>query len=295
MCTLLGRAVGTAWLLASTSDDPYAVRNQLVCADASPYAYVAVRVVTEDSAARVPWNHMLTRGLNTAGLAYTYAYVHEPGNEEGPPQAWAPDVLARCATVGKAIETMQARLGQVLSGNYLLCDAHGSTAAVEVSRTHLRVAPAEGEQIVCTNMWRLLPMEVVDRWGAETAEHRAARAHLLLRDVPATLSAMFEATRDHSDGGADGGQPYGASICNHGRQEGTISAEILDPRGLRLWWTYGWPCGQARGYEGSDRVPWGRFVGFSVARVRTDGEVTTPDGRITSLGVRLISEVEDLV
>jgi hypothetical protein len=292
VCTLLGCAVENAWLLASTSDDPYAVRNQLVCDGESPYGYVAVRVATEDPASPVPWNHMLTRGLNAAGLAYTYAYVHESGNEEGPPQTWAPEMLARCASVGEAVELMRVRLGRVLSGNYLLCDARGGAAAVEVSRTALRVTPAEGGRIVCTNAWKLLPMQVVDRWGAETAALRAARAHLLLRDSSATLHALFSATRDHSDGGADIARPYGASICNHGRQEGTISAEILDPRERRLWWTYGWPCGRARGYEASGRAPWGRFIAFGAATVRVGGEVTTLDGRITPLGVGLISAVE---
>jgi hypothetical protein len=289
----MGHAVGPAWVLASSSDDPYVVSNQLVCAARVPHSYVAVRVVTEDPSSPVPWNRMLTRGVNTAGLAYTYAYVHEPGNERAPHQQWPEVVLAECASVGQAVDLLQRHVGAVLSGNYLLADAAGDAAALEVSRTALRVTRNPDGALVCTNVWTTLEMVVSDRWGAETARNRSARASSLLARPPLDVRAIFDAMRDHSDGGGDADRPYGVSICNHGRQEGTISGEVLEPRHRELWWTYGWPCGQARGYETLERVPWGRFVGFSAAKVRVSGEVTTLDGRITALGVRLIDGVED--
>ncbi len=293
MCTLLGHVLGPAWVLASSSDDPYVVSNQLICTAGAPHSYIAVRVVTEDPDSPVPWNRMLTRGINAAGLAYTYAYVHEPGNEQAPPQRWPGALLAQCASVGHAIELMQRHVGTVLSGNYLLADAAGDAASLEVSRTALRVARNPRGKLVCTNVWATLEMVVSDRWGAETARDRSARANSLLNGAPRDIHAVFHAIRDHSDGGGDAQRPYGVSICNHGRQEGTISGEVLDPGHRVLWWTYGWPCGQARGYEISTRMPWGRFVGFSATKVQTGGEVTTLDGRVTALGVRLISEVED--
>ena len=293
MCTLMGRGLGPGWVLASSSDDPYAVSNHLVCAGRVPHSYIAVRVVTEDPRSPVPWNQMLTRGVNAAGLAYTYAYVHEPGNERAPHQQWPEAMLAQCETVGHAIDLIQRLVGTVLSGNYLLADAAGDAAALEVSRTALRVTRNPEDKLVCTNVWTALEMAVSDQWGAETARERSARASSLLAGTPPDVHAIFDALRDHSDGGSDATRPYGVSICNHGRQEGTISGEVLDPRHRELWWTYGWPCGRARGYETSERVPWGRFVGFSVANVRVSGDVTTLDGRITALGVRLINEVED--
>ena len=293
MCTLLGHVLGPAWVLASSSDDPYVVSNQLICAARAPHSYIAVRVVTEDPGSPVPWNQMLTRGINTAGLAYTYAYVHEPGNEQAPQQQWPDALLAQCASVGDAIELMQRHVGTVLSGNYLLADAAGDAAALEVSRTALRVTRNPDGKLVCTNIWATLEMVASDRWGAETARDRSARASTLLTGTPLDVHAIFHAMRDHTDDGGDAERPYGVSICNHGRQEGTISGEVLDPRRRELWWTYGWPCGQARGYETPERVPWGRFIAFGVAKVQMDGEVTTLDGRITSLGVRLISVVED--
>jgi hypothetical protein len=70
------------------------------------------------------------------------------------------------------------------------------------------------------------------------------------------------------------------------------ACEVIEPRAARLWWTYGWPCGAARGYETRARVAWGRYVAFDVAKVTADGEVTRLDGQITPLGVRLIGAVE---
>ncbi len=295
VCTLLGQVIRGGWFLASTSDDPYTVRNQLVCDCADLYPYLAVRVMTNDPTQRVPWDQMLTRGLNGAGLAYTYAYVHEQGNDELPPQAWAPKILSRVATVENAIQFMQTLVGRILSGNYLFCDAQGSAAAVEVSRTEIRVAPVLESSVMRANVWRILQQSSIDAWGAETAMQRASRAQFLLRNASGDMSGLMNAMRDHIDDWADGKRRYGISICNHGREEGTISAELLDSKGLRLWSTYGWPCGHARGYERPIRVPWGRFIGFGITKIRMSGEVTTLDGDVTSLGIQLVEAVEDRI
>jgi hypothetical protein len=87
-------------------------------------------------------------------------------------------------------------------------------------------------------------------------------------------------------------QPIGVSICNHGRADGTISSEVIEPREARLWWPYGWPCGVARGYEKLARVAWGRYVAFDVAKESADGGVTLFDSQITPPGVRPIGAVE---
>ena len=292
MCTLLGKSRSGAALLVSNSDDPYAVRNQLVCARATPYAYVAVRVVTEDSEATVPWNGMLTRGINSAGLAYTYAYVHEPGNENAPPQRWPETLLAECADVAASIEFIQKRVGEVLSGNYLLADRSATVVAVEISQTRVSLRHPENGLLICTNQWDLLPMQAPDRWGAQTAGERFARGRALFEGDTANLSDGFRAARDHVDLGGDADRSYGISICNHGRDEGTISSEVADPTRSWLWWTYGWPCGAARGYEAPSRVPWGHYVAFDAGRVSVEGEVTTLDGLITPLGIGLLAAVE---
>lgn len=263
-----------------------------MCECTTPYSYVAVRVVTNDPTQRVPWNRMLTRGLNGAGLAYTYAYVHEQGNEDLPAQTWVPRLLAGVATIEDAIQFMQTEVGRILSGNYLLCDAQGSAAAVEVGRVEIRVAPVQEASVARANAWRILQQSPIDAWGAQTATHRASRAQFLLRETSIGMDRLLNATRDHIDDGTDGNRQYGISICNHGRAEGTISAELLDSNGLRLWWTYGWPCGHGRGYEKPTRVPWGRFLGFGISKVRESGKVTTLDGEITPLGIQLVDGVE---
>jgi len=235
---------------------------------------------------------MLTRGINAAGLAYTYAYVHQPGNETYPQQTWNHEMLARCTSVDGAIELIRESVGSALSGNYLLADREGNAAALEVSQSEVSVTSRNSGALVCTNFWQQLSMTVYDKWGAETARQRFRRGIALLEGGGSEPAALFRATRDHIDEGADAERNYGVSICNHGRVEGTISGEILSPTQQRLWWTYGWPCGEPRGYETPSRGPWGCYVAFDVHKVSGDGEVTTLNGQITPLGVRLIGEVE---
>jgi len=83
------------WLLASNSDDPYPTLNHLVVESGDPYAYLAVRVVVPESECTVPWAGMLTRGVNDAGLAFTYAFVRGQDTGSYPSQEWTRTMLAR--------------------------------------------------------------------------------------------------------------------------------------------------------------------------------------------------------
>jgi hypothetical protein len=292
VCTLMGVVGPAGWVLASTSDDPYKVQNHLIGVKGDPLSYLAVQVITEPPIPDIPWNGMLTRAVNSAGLAYTYAYVHEPGNGNTSPQRWPEELLATCETVEHAIALFRRLLGTVLSGNYVLADARGNAVVVEVSRQQLHVGDVSSGFVACANMWGYLPQKPHEAYGASTAMDRVHRVRTLLSTSRDGLSCLLHTTRDHIDGGEDERRPYGVSICNHGREEGTISAEILVPTQGKLWWTYGWPCGSWRGYENPPRSPWGRYVAFDVYRIPESGELVTPDGRITPLGVRCTAAIE---
>lgn len=297
MCTLAARAYASAgWSVASTSDDQYRVRNQLVCSSARPYGYVAVRMA--DDADR-PWGSMLTRGINEAGLAFTYAAVSEAGFEECPPQDWSREMLSSAGTVGEALEHFRREAGRVVPGNYLLTDASSAAVAVEIGLEELSVREMAGDFLVCANTWRDLATGVAD-WASATSDGRVASgiSHLTAVSTDGARS-LFDLTRLHGSppglGGSDDRAEYGATICNHGRTAGTISAEIMEPAARRIWWTHGWPCGRRKGHEEIERRPWGRYAAFDVAAViarELGGDLTTLDGDLTALGVLLLAELE---
>jgi hypothetical protein len=294
MCTLLGRPMPNGEVvMASTSDDPYDVLNHVVCAGGER-PYLAVRVLCPPGAEKVPFDGMLTRGLNLAGLGFTYAFVGDPDATEEP-QTWGDEFLRECTTVAEALSWLGTRRGRLLPGNYLSGDAEGDAAAVEVTARDVRArAHDPGSALVCANRWEEHPTPGT---SFETmSEERYQRGRHLLGAAPHPIEHAADWIRDHGNGEDDANRDYGGSICNHGRTGGTISGELFDLRGRRLWYAFGWPCGERQGHEESDRTPWRRFTAFAVDRIDPDTtglqEVTTPEGGVTTLGMALAVAVE---
>jgi hypothetical protein len=290
MCTLIGTRQETGWVVASNSDNPYATRNRVVCGQGPEHAFVAVEVLREPGERPVPWGGMLTRGVNSAGLSFTYAYVPTAGDDRYPAQRWTADLIGSASNCAEAIDRIRRIHGEVLPGNYLVADAAGDAVIAEVAATRVAVVEPADDVLACANAWTVLGSD----GGASidvTSGLRAGQGRQLASGVDGTGS-VTAVTRDHVGGQADASSSRGGSICNHGRDYGTISSEILRPDQRALWWTYGHPCGTHQGHEADAREPWRRYVRFDVDKVSTAGAVTDADGAVTPLGVRLIGEVE---
>jgi hypothetical protein len=138
MCTLVGSASGTHWRLASNSDNPYTVKSQVVgVVDAAePFVGAVVRCPGDEV---VAWDGMVTRGVNRAGFAFTYAYVPDEAaaperkDDKLPAQTWSHEMMATTTSTADALDFMRARLGSILSGNYLMADTTGEAVIAEVS------------------------------------------------------------------------------------------------------------------------------------------------------------------
>lgn len=287
MCFLAGMNGPRYWLLASNSDNPYATTNHLLAASGERHSYLAVRVVVPPADVVVPWAGMLTRGVNSAGLCFTYAFVPEQDMADYPAQEWSARMLTNASTVDEAITYMRG--DSTLPGNYLLADRAGGMAAVEVGGGRVAVcSPTTGAE-ARANAWRCLTQNPAPAWDDATAStHRHGRGSELLGALDsATPEALRQVLQDHREDGGPVGK-HGRSLCNHGTTDGTISSEIIDPAG-HLWFGFGFPCGRSRGHEQDGRRPWGRLVRFSLAEGSGSGDLTTPDGSITPLGVRLMS------
>ncbi|AIJ23199.1 peptidase C45 acyl-coenzyme A:6- aminopenicillanic acid acyl-transferase [Amycolatopsis methanolica 239] len=287
MCFLAGMNGPRHWLLASNSDNPYTTTNHLLAASGERHSYLAVRVVVPDADVFVPWAGMLTRGVNAAGLGFTYAFVPEQDMADHPAQEWSARMLATASTVEEGLTYLTG--DETLPGNYLFADRSGGMAVVEVGGGRVEVRPPATGTEARANGWRFLAEKAAPSWDDSTAStHRQGRGSELLGALDtASPEALRHVLRDHREDGGPAGK-HGRSLCNHGTTDGTISSEIIDPSG-HLWFGFGFPCGSPRGYEQDSRTPWGRLVRFSLAEGSGSGDLTTADGTITPLGVRLMS------
>jgi hypothetical protein len=245
---------------------------------------------------------MHTRGLNAAGLAYTWASVApttEPASEQAigiPYNQFGRLVLSQARTVSDVIDRLD-RYPRAYHGNFLFADAEGTVALIEISTQtyHVETRITDGA-FARTNHWiseRMVPLGT-DRVGQASLE-RYERACALVAEQTGLINkdSFARITADHH-----GLDMSGISICAHGNapgprhhRGGTVSSEIAEPRKGRFWYCYGWPCGSApddpdlQVYQ--DRS-WGTYLPFDLAALEP-GEYVTADGRLTAQAVKYLA------
>lgn len=277
-------------ILASTSDDVYSSRSKLVVKRADGVKYVGVETESADEA--VNWGGAVNRSVNEYGLAFTWSYVSSADDSERGNGLPLEDTLRGVATsrsIPEAVDHLQ-RSGTDVSGCFLLAHSNeDALAVVEVSgSTSVVDRHPDSGVIARTNEFQspeLTSLESSDGTPyRRTAATRRARVGELLDDDFDVDNAMSVLV-DHAGRERDG--TYGGSICNHGTDYGSVSAEILVPETGSLCFTAGWPCGT---WEPENRLhqPWGAFFEFSTSL--PVGTYTTVDGALTSRGVAGIAD-----
>jgi hypothetical protein len=303
MCTLIGLAGRVADpFLASTSDNPYSTRNFVaVKTPEEGFRYIGTFIESlEDS---VPWNGALTRGLNSQGFAFTYSYVEpafvgaateHPQNKPGvggqhpgvlvgldpplDPVVFSKGLIANCSSTEDAIRYLAGGAPAGATGNYLLLDSAGNFAVVEVS-THESIA-VMSQEAARTNTWLApkMPEYAPSIYSSDSSRRRLERAQHLLKQVSSAQETP-EILKDHKHR-KEPEDKYGASICNHGLEHGTVSSEIMMPTKGSFFYAYGQPCGR----RNDGLASWSRHEEF-----RLD---LTPDGPITSIDGTLVDLTE---
>lgn len=309
MCTTAG-ATGRAArnqnpIIGSNSDDPFSTRTRLaVVQPQGGYRFIGTQIISPGQVT-VDFHRMFTRGLNEKGFAYTWSAVM-PQAEPTPSEAFGIPyyqfgtlLLSQAATVAEAIDLLTGQ-PRAIAGNFLMVDAGGELALVEVSTRSIHVQTRTRDGWVGrSNHWVSEGMAPLGY--PQTAEgsspRRLERIESLVaegaRDGAVDQPFLAGCFADHE------GREGGCSICAHGlvaypgrtERGGTVSSEIMEPRKGLFWYNYGWPCGGAPELPDlqvhQDRS-WGAYLPFRLADMET-GEYVTTDGRLTPLAVRYLS------
>jgi len=303
-CTI-GAATGTAThdgapIVFSNSDDPFATRTRLIVVEPQDgFRFVGTQIVSSQAA--VPFDRMVTRGVNEAGFGYTWAYVSpetEPSYLDAigiPYSQFGSLLLSNASSVSDAIALLDA-YPRAYHGNFLFADASGEVALVEISTKtyHIDTHIIDGA-FARSNHWISSEMAPVGQQEPGTSSAwRYERATHVVNQLAGSfdVEAIRQITADH-----EGRDTVGYSICAHGDGDpdraswgGTVSSEIIEPRARRMWYCYGWPCGSAPDdlhkqlYQ--DRS-WGTYLSFDLNHL-APGEYVTPDGRVTPLAVHYL-------
>ena len=283
-------------LVMSNSDDPFQTRTRLVVEQpANGLRFIATQIISPPP--MVSWTNMHTRGLNEAGMAYTWSYVtprHEPTDATAigiPYYQIGSLLLGQARTLGEALELLDS-CPRAFHGNYLFADRSGEIALAEVGTRTIRVTERIRDGAIGrTNHW--LDGDSLEDEAIEcSTHHRLARIQQLLAEHDGRLGTerFMGFCRDHE--GRDDPEVR-HSICSHGHGGqgvewfGTVSSEIMEPVSGTFRYSYGWPCGElptAPAMQPLQDRSWGSYLPFKLEDLEP-GEYVSTEGQLTPLAL----------
>lgn len=299
MCTLLAAQSTAGPVLASNSDNPYLVGSRVLASTEGVYPFIGTEVTTYRATETVPWDAVMTRGLNARGVAFTYSYVPASGSKSNGPkkpveQQETRDALGRAASAGELVALLQHRASRLNDGNYLIADTKGAVVVVTINgHRSTRTTVEPGHNVACTNSWFAGQEYDDDAWVAESFSAERLRQAAVVQSTPllevGDVRQALHSVLAQNDDQEDAGSQEARTVEAHGKDSGTISSEIIVPAEGTLWWCYGWPSGESRGYESFIRDSWGEYLPFQVSKVDHTGLLTTEDGTVTLYGTKVLS------
>ena len=173
-------------------------------------------------------------------------------------------------------------------GNFLMADAEGEVALIEVSTQSMHVETRTRDGwLARSNHWVSEEMSYKGRSSGEqsSSQVRLKRATELMGNGEGRIDVAYlsDLYRDHETLAETGW-----SICAHGHtkssdgeRSGTVSSEIVEPASRTLSYCYGWPCGGPVSYPGEQdyqEYSWGQYLPFSLDELEP-GEYVTAEGQ----------------
>ena len=318
-CTLLGAtgkatADGNAYI-ASTSDNPWIEGPRkpvyvTIPQNGFKFVHTPCLILQADGSFLDVGSD---RGMNEKGFSWTRSWVVPKEAEAANKMSgvdWFIKLGSTVATVDEAIAFVKNNpKGIGCQGNYIFADAQGNLAIVEVSYSTVTVAGKWNKNDAGygarANRWEtqsMIPLDDSARGNPvyyNSSPYRYPKAMALLKAASGTIDVAGMKTlisfRDPKD--ADPTAPHENAISNHGREGGTVSAEVYDPAHKTFWYTYGWPDGDMSTFDkkvyGFNENAWGAgaWIPFILDQLTEQGWYTDWEGRITPMGSRYVAKL----
>lgn len=308
-CFLIG-VTGKAYtrdgeaLLGSVSDDPYDIRTFVRSLHPlNRMAHVGTELVATKPPSFEERGYFCkagdtSRGVNSAGLAFTCAMLFEDREQPKKPNSTSFSLLTKqmmeeCRNVNEAIDLMKGAGAVAPPFSVLLADRTGSIAHIEAGGFGVEVLHHYSKQrpgaLFAVNCYQSkntfkhnAPSAAIEN-SMNNNGARLQRGRELCAKWKGTIDVdtIARILSDHANKERDPLtnillDAWGFSICNHGTRRdsphselpwGTVSAEILQPSTQTLFYCYGWPCGEKPEYEDQlyQENSWGLFHPFTIA------------------------------
>ena len=281
-CTIAAKydPIAKSYILGSNSDNPPNARTKVTVRHGERFRFVGTQLICGDE--QLDWEHMITRGVNEKGLAYTFAYVDISETVKTEKHSkihfkyFGDAILGNCSNL-QDVNSYLNSSNPTPHGNFLFADSHGNVDLYELTPGQEAQPVAEPQDIVRTNHYIIDGSHETDypQKSQSHSRYEAAKATLLRENhagskSQAALTAMLTCHFSPS------GRPGGAT-CNHGPDFGTVSSELIDPSAKRLSYHYGPACGQ-------QTLPdtWPNYQHFDLSKIETNftGDLTTVDGQL---------------
>jgi len=252
------------------------------------------------------------RGLNSAGFCWTRSWAVTkdciPGYTDISAKEWFLDFGSSAGCVEEAIEIMERRSRPFgVNGNYIIGDAKGFLAAIEVGIQKFEVAtfftPQESGIITRVNRFETEIMKKLDDTKTraamyhETSALRQSRvASLIEKYRIVSIDTIKKILSDQKGNKQMPGTLHGAGICSVGLTHGTVSSEIFDPTEKIFYYRHGFPCripgNQNHQVYGYNVNSWTDWLPLRIGKMFQEGAYSSWDGNLTQQGYNYYSSLK---
>lgn len=279
MCTVMGKRDNNYYWLGSNSDNPWDTRTKICVNNKGKFKYIGTKLKCPND--DLPWSNMMTRGVNEAGIAFTFAYVERdlqiPLKEGIGFKEFGATILGQFSSLND-IEKFLKNEQININGNFIFADDQGILLCCEFLPYEARFIWSQDLTIFRTNHFLEMPTPNNQEIHPSSTNRFQSMLTALrkLKPVNDMKTSIHFLLQNHELD--EENQQWGNSNCSHGVSGGTISSEIIDPKSRTIWYCYGAPCGSQNNLQS-----WGEYKPFTLSDYDS-GDITSYDGKIIQQG-----------